>query len=91
MSQLEFVCHELVARGVITKNFHAYYSIEGIEYSWGYSKDLYFKYSLTSNKGKYFFDNLFARCISREVITKDLVRKSIIRAWRFMETYKVLK
>ena len=55
------VCHELGVRAVITTKFHAEYDEEGIEYSWGYSKALYRKYSLTSSKGKEKFDKLFAK------------------------------
>ena len=55
------VCRELGARAVITTKFHAEYADEGIEYSWGYSKALYRKYSLTSRKGKANFDKLFAK------------------------------
>ena len=36
LSRLDYVCQELGARSLITKKFHVEYSVEGIEYSWGY-------------------------------------------------------
>ena len=91
LSQLEYVCQELGAQAVITATFHAEYANKGIEYSWGYSKYFYIKYLLTSRKGKANFDKLVAKCISREIITKDMVRNFSGRVWGYIATYKILE
>jgi hypothetical protein len=53
MSQLEFVCHSLGCKALITTKYHAVFAGEGIEYSWGLSisKTMYRKYPLVSKKG----------------------------------------
>jgi hypothetical protein len=43
MSQLEFVCHSLGGKALITTKYHAEFAGEGIEYSWGLSKVMYRK------------------------------------------------
>ena len=91
VSQLEYFCPELGARSVITTKFHAEYAGKGVEYSWWYSKALYRKFPLVSKKGKEYFDKLIAKCISREVITKDLVINFSRRVWGYMVTYKILE
>ena len=64
---------------------------EGIEYSWGLSKAMYRKYPLVSKKGKRNFDALVLKCISRDVLTKDQVRRFCKRARSYMLTYKSLE
>ena len=85
------IFQELGAQAVITKIFHAEYAGKDVEYYWGYSKSLYRKYHLASNKGKTNVYKLVAKCISREVITKYLVRKFSRRARGYMVTYKILE
>jgi hypothetical protein len=52
MLQLEFICHGLGYTALITTKYHAEFSGEGIEYSWGLSKAMYRKYPLVLKKGK---------------------------------------
>ena len=63
VSQLDYFCQELVTRSVINTKFHSYYSGEGVEYYWGYSKALYCKYPIASKKGEYSFNKMVAKCI----------------------------
>ena len=48
-------------------------------------------YPLAPKRRKENFDKLVDKCISRETITKDLVRKFSGRARRYMLTYKSLE
>ena len=91
MTQLEFVCHSLSCKALITTKYHAEFAGEGIEYSWGFSKALYRKYPLESKKGKQNFDALVSKCISRDVLKKDQVRRFCKRARSYMLTYKSLE
>jgi hypothetical protein len=91
MSQLEFVCHSLGCKALITTKYHVEFAGEGIEYSWGLSKAMYRKYPLVSKKGKRNFDALALKCISRDVLTKDQVRRFCKRARSYMLTYKSLE
>ena len=91
MSQLEFICQELGCKVMITTKYHAEYACEGIEYSWGLSKAMYRKFSLSSKKGKQNFDALVSKCISRTVVTKDVEWKFSQRARSYMLTYKSLE
>ena len=89
--QLEFVCHELGCKVLITtRKYHAEYAGEDIEYLWGLSKAMYRKKILCYKKGKQNFDALVSKCISRTVLTKDVVRKFSQRARSYMLTYKSL-
>ena len=90
MLQLEFVCHELGCKVLITTKYHTEYAGVGIEYSWGLSKAMYQKCPLSSKKGKQNFDALVSKCISRTALTKDVVRKFSQRARSYMLTYKSL-
>ena len=62
MSQLEFVCHSLGCKGLITTKYHAEFAGEGIEYSWGLFKAMYRNYPLVSKKGKWNVDVLVLIC-----------------------------
>lgn len=85
MSQLEFVCHSLGCKALITTKYHAEFAGEGIEYSWGLSKAMYRKYPLVSKKGKRNFDALVSKCISRDVLTKEQVRRFCKRARSYVQ------
>jgi hypothetical protein len=91
MSQLDFVCHSLGLKALITTKYHAEFAREGIEYSWGLAKAMFRKYPLVSKKGKQNFDALVSKCISRDVLTKDQVQRFCKRARSYMLTYKSLK
>ena len=90
-SQLEYVCESLGARVLITTKYHAEYAGEGIEYSWGFAKSLYRRQPLERKKSLQDFLNLVKECISREVLSVDLIRKFSKRARSYMETYKVME
>ena len=90
-TQLEYVCSSLGVRVLITTKYHAEYAGEGIEYSWGAAKSIYRRYPLYSKKGKENFLGLVSKCISREVLTADLIRKYSRRARNYMLTYKSLE
>ncbi len=62
MSQLEFVCHSLGCKGLITTKYHAEFAGEGIKYSWGLFKAMYRNYPLVSKKGKWNVDALVLIC-----------------------------
>lgn len=90
-SQLEYVCESLGVRALITTKYHAEYAGEGVEYSWGFSKALYRRHPLAQKKTTADFLALVDKCISREVLTVDLIRKFSARARGYMETYKMLE
>ena len=91
VSHIDYVCHELGEQAEITTNVYAEYAGEGVEYYWEYTKALCCKYYLASKKGRTNFDNMVAKYISREVITKYPVRKFNGRARGYMATYKILE
>jgi hypothetical protein len=91
MTQLEYVCSSLGVKVLITTKFHAEFAGEGIEYSWGAAKAIYRRYPLYCKKGKVNFIGLVSKCISREVLTADLIRKFSRRARNYMLTYKSLE
>jgi hypothetical protein len=90
-SQLEYVCQSLGVEALITTKYHAEYAGEGIEYSWGASKAVYRRYPLASKKGKANFDSLVAKCISRDLLTTNRIRKFSRRARSYMLTYSSLQ
>ena len=91
-SQLEYVCASLGAKALITTKYHAEYAPgEGVEYSWGFSKALYRRHPLAQKKTQESFLALVDKCISREVLTVDIIRKFSARARSYMETYKMLE
>ena len=47
-------------------------------------------YPLSIKKGKENFDKLVTKCLSRDTITRDIVRKFSARARRYMVTYQSL-
>ena len=90
-SQLEYVCEKLGARAVTTTKYHAEYAGEGVEYSWGFAKAIYRRYPLKSKKTKEHFVTLVRNCISRKVLTKEIVQKFSARARGYMVRYKILE
>ena len=90
VSQLEFVCKQLGATALITPKYHAELAGEGIEYTWGFLKSIYRRYPLEKKKGKTQFEALLNQCLSRDLITKEIVRKFSRRARGYMEAYVAL-
>lgn len=89
--QLQFVCRNVGARAIITTKYHAEYAGEGIEYAWGASKAKYRRHPIEAKKGKANFLKLLDYCISRGVLTTDLMRKYSKRARSYMCVYKDLE
>ena len=90
LTQLEFVCKVHGAEALITPKYHAELAGEGIEYTWGFIKSLYRRHPYAMKKGKENFEKLLLKCLSREVVTTEIVRKFSRRARAYMETYIVL-
>ena len=90
MSQLEYVCQQLGTKTIITTKYHAEFAGEGIEYSWGFSKSFYRRFPLKMKQGKDKFDKLVSKCISRETMRKELVRRFSKRARQYMLSYQAL-
>jgi hypothetical protein len=90
MLQLQFVCHSLGAEALTTTKYHAYAG-EGVKYSWGGGKSTLLETSTCLKKGKTNFDALVATCISRDVLTKELIQKISHQARSYMVTYKTLE
>ena len=90
LTQLEFVCKAHGAEALITPKYHAELAGEGIEYTWGFIKSLYRRHPYAMKKGKENFEKLLLKCLSREVVTTEIVRKFSRRARAYMETYIVL-
>ena len=65
VSQLEHVAESLGAKVIITTKYHAEYAGEDVEYSWGFYRCVYCRFSLAENKGRDNFCALVNKCISR--------------------------
>ena len=91
VSQLEHVAHCLGAHVIITTKYHAEYAGEGVEYSWGFSKSVYRRHPLAAKKGKENFNALVDKCISRKLLSVDMVRKFSKRARGYMLAYRALE
>ena len=91
VTQLEYVGQSCGVWVIITTKYHAEYAGEGVEYSWGFSKSIYRREPLSAKKGKDNFDALVKKCISRDVLSVDMVRKFSRRARSYMLTYLALE
>jgi len=70
-----------------TPKCHCELAGEGIEYSWAAAKNKYRRVPVTVKKSKEQFRNLVRECLSRDVITTDLVRAFSRRARRYICAY----
>ena len=73
---------------IITNKYHVAYAGKGVKYSWGYSKLLYPQHPLAVKKGR---DNdiaLVNKCLSGNMITKNMMRKFSKRARGYLAAYK---
>ena len=73
VSQLEYIGKKVGCNVIITTKYHAEYAGEGIEYTWGLMKCFYCCQPLSQKKTKANFLSLVDICLSRELITKDMV------------------
>ena len=89
-SQLEYLCEALGVRAVITTKYHAEYAGEGVEYSWGLSKLHYRRYPLESKQTADKFRSLVRCCISRDVLTTEVIGRFSKRARQYMVGYRIL-
>ena len=64
---------------------------EGIEYSWGFSKNRYRRLPLKNKRKKDEFRNLVRDCLSRDMITTTIVRKFSKRARDYICSYQILR
>jgi hypothetical protein len=90
MTALQHVGKELGVSVIISPKFHAEMAGEGIEYSWGVSKNVYRKKPLDSKKGKISFKALVKECTSRDILTTATVRKLSRRARAYICAYYTL-
>jgi len=91
MSQLESIGKKLGCSVIITTKYHAEYAGEGIEYSWGLAKCFYRRQPLSKKKKKVNFFALVDQCLSRELLTKEMVRKFSKRARDYMLAYRAFE
>mmetsp|Transcript_29952 Transcript_29952/g.67600 ORF Transcript_29952/g.67600 Transcript_29952/m.67600 type:complete len:190 (+) Transcript_29952:650-1219(+) len=87
VSQLEFIGGKVGCNVIITTKYHAEYAGEGIEYTWGFQKCFYRRQPLKRKKGKANFFALVDECLSRDLVTTELVRKFSKRARDYMQAY----
>ncbi len=73
-----------------TPKCHCEFAGEGIEYSWGYSKNEYCNKPLSVKRKKESFRDTVRQCLSREVLTTEPVRKFSVRARAYMLAYLAL-
>jgi len=90
MTALQHVGKELGVSVIISPKFHAEMAGEGIEYSWGISKNVYRKKPLDSKKAKISFKALVKECTSRDILTTAIVRKLSRRARSYICAYYTL-
>ena len=61
---------------IFTTKYHAEFSGEGIEYSWGVAKSVYRALKIEDKKGLSNFKDNVEKCLSSEdVLTKEVVRR----------------
>jgi hypothetical protein len=60
---------------------------EGIEYSWGCSKNVYQSMRLHENGGKENFCKSVDKCLDREILSTERIRKLSQRARQYICTY----
>ena len=70
-----------------TPKCHCELAGEGIEYSWGCSKNAYRLLPLSEKRKKETFLNGVRKCLSREVLTTERVRKNARRAREYICAY----
>jgi hypothetical protein len=73
-----------------TPKCHCELAGEGIEYSWAASKNKYRRFPVSQKKGKEQFRKLVSECLSREVVTTELVRAFSRRARQYICAYHAL-
>jgi hypothetical protein len=73
-----------------TPKCHCELAGEGIEYSWGCSKNYYRSLPLKEKKTKELFKTSVRKCLSREVITTNPVRSFSRRARQYILAYHAL-
>jgi hypothetical protein len=70
-----------------TPKCHCELAGEGIEYTWGCSKNHYRSMKLQSKKGKEKFRDAVKKCISRDLLTTQRIRKFSRRARQYICAY----
>ena len=73
-----------------TPKCHCELAGEGIEYSWAASKNKYRRFPVSQKKGKDQFRKLVSECLSREVVTTELVRAFSRQARQYICAYHAL-
>ena len=89
--QLEYVGHSFDVRVMITTNYYAECTSEGIEYSWNFLKSLCYRHPLSAKKGQGKFDALVVKCTSCNLVTVAMVRKFSKRERGHMLAYRALE
>ena len=74
-----------------TPKCHCELAGEGIEYSWGCTKNLYWRQPLKMKRGKANFRATVRKCFSRDIITIERVRLFSQRARAYMLAYQMLQ
>ena len=74
-----------------TPKCHAEIAGEGIEYTWGHQKNYFHCQPLSVKRSKTDFRKLVTKCCSRELITKQLVRKFSKRARDYIIAYHAVE
>ena len=90
VTALQHVGNELGVSVLITPKFHAEMAGEGVEYSWGVSKNVYRRRPLNSKKGNKSFKALVHECTSRDILSTKMVRKLSRRAQSYIFAYFAL-
>ncbi len=90
VTALQHLGNELGVSVLITPKFHAEMAGEGVEYSWGVSRNVYRRMPLNSKKGKESFKALVHECTSRDILSTKTVRKLSRRARSYICAYFVL-
>jgi len=91
MSQLEHVSEQLKTKALITTKYYCEFAGKGIKYSWGVSKSIYRRSPLKMKRGKDNFDKLVAKCISRNFMKKEIIRRFSKCATQYMLSYQALE
>ena len=89
-TMLQTFVKKLGARCVRSPKYHCEIAGEGIEYSWGNSKMKYRRTPYSQKRSTSDFILLVGKCLSREYLHRERVRKNSRRAREYMAAYFIL-
>ena len=88
-SILQYIGDEYSVKVIFSPKYHCELAGEGIEYAWGFAKCLYRRIPLIKKKSLANFLKCVNYSLSRELMTKERIRRFSRRARRYISTYYI--